>query len=447
MTGRNVAPTADRVALADELAREIKRLRTEAGMSQRVLAGRIGYFRQYVSMAEWEDANLPSRELVAAVDSELAANGALNALRARAVAARRASRSEAGYGESSGSTGMGTLGDRAVGGEFPAGGRSSEELFDVLKRIHRITAVVDREIVERLASRVHAVIENYEVLDGAKLVDGLVEQRQLIDTLAEGCGDIRERRRLYEIAAQTSGLLGFVNVGFGDFELSRAYCHEAFQLGKVVESRSLQAWARGMQSYCEYYSGRYRDALRFAEDGLNYAAPGPQQVRLKINGVARALGKLGDRRGVDRVVEEAYESVGERGMENYSRSSISISGYSRAQVAGNAATAYLSLGLPDQVEAHVERALAELDPSECPWGRSLARIDLARAQLSSAGGDLEYASSLIIEALGSMPADATVPVRARATEFARDFAARGGSPSQLARVREALAAHRSTDAE
>ncbi|MCX0269913.1 helix-turn-helix domain-containing protein [Nocardia zapadnayensis] len=447
MTGRSVAPAAGRAALADELAREIKRLRTEAGMGQRVLAGRIGYSRQYVSMAEWEDGNLPSRELVAAVDSELAANGALNALRARADVATRASRSEVGYGESDGSTGSGTSGDQAVGGEFPAAGRGSDELLDVLRRIHKITAAVDREIVERLASRVHAVIEDYEALDGAQLVDGLVEQRQLIDTLAENCGDIRERRRLYEIAAQTSGLLGFVNVGFGNFELSRAYCYEAFQLGSVVQSPGLQAWARGMQSYCEYYSGRYRDALRFAEDGLNYAASGPQQVRLRINGVARALGKLGDRCGVDRVVEEAYELVGERGMEGYSRSSISISGYSRAQVAGNAATAYLSLGIPDQVEAHVEKALSEMDPTECPWGRSLAKIDLARAQLSSRRGDLDYASSLIIDALESTPADLTVPVRARATEFAGELVARGGSASQLATVREAIAAHRSTDAD
>ncbi|WP_083872112.1 helix-turn-helix transcriptional regulator [Nocardia testacea] len=447
MTGRIVVPAVGRAALADELAREIKRLRTEAGMSQRVLAGRIGYSRQYVSMAEWEDANLPSRELVAAVDSELAANGALNALRARADAATRASRFEVAYGESAGSTGSDTFGDQAIGGEFPAAGRSSDELLEVLRRIHRITAAVDREIVERLASRVHAVIEDYEFLDGAKLVDGLVEQRQLIDTLTEDCGDIRERRRLYEIAAKTSGLLGFVNVGFGNFELSRAYCYEAFQLGSVVQSPDLQAWARGMQSYCEYYSGYYREALQFAEDGLNYAASGPQQVRLKINGVARALGKLGDRRGVDRAVEEAYELVGEGGMENHSRSSISISGYSRAQVAGNAATAYLSLGMPDRVEAHVKDALAEMDPAECPWGRSLAKIDLARAQLSSRKGDLDYASSLIIEALESTPADPTVPVRARAAEFARDLMARGGSASQLATVREAMAAHRSTDAE
>jgi DNA-binding XRE family transcriptional regulator len=61
MTARSVAPAVGRAALADELAREIKRLRTEAGMSQRVLAGRIGYSRQYVSMAEWEDGILLHR--------------------------------------------------------------------------------------------------------------------------------------------------------------------------------------------------------------------------------------------------------------------------------------------------------------------------------------------------------------------------------------------------
>lgn len=447
MTARSVAPAVGRAALADELAREIKRLRTEAGMSQRVLAGRIGYSRQYVSMAEWEDGNLPSRELVAAVDAELAANGALNALRVRADAATKASRSGAAYGESGCAPGSETPGVKAVERVVSAADRSSDELLDVLRRVHRLTTAVDPEIVNQLASRVHTVIENYEILDGAKLVDGLVAHRQLIDALTEDCGDIRGRRRLYEIAAQTSGLLGFVNVGFGNFELARAYCYEAFQLGGVVQSTSLQAWVRGMQSYCEYYSGRYHDALQFAEDGLNYAARGPQRIRLKINGVARALGKLGDRHGVDRAVEEAYDLMAELGADSYSRSSISIFGYSHAQVAGNAATAYLSLEMPDQVEAHVDKALAEMAPSQCPWGRSLAKIDLARAQLSTSGGDLDYASSLIIEALGSTPGHPTVPVRARATEFARDLASRAGSTAQLATVRDAIAAHRSADVE
>jgi len=78
--------------VADELAREIKRLRLEAGISQRVLAAKIGYSRQYVSMTEWEDAALPSQELVAVLDTVLSANGALIALRAQAKTDQRTRR-------------------------------------------------------------------------------------------------------------------------------------------------------------------------------------------------------------------------------------------------------------------------------------------------------------------------------------------------------------------
>ncbi|WP_433732714.1 helix-turn-helix transcriptional regulator [Nocardia sp. CA-129566] len=72
------------MAVADRLARKIKQLRLNAGLSQRALAAKIGYSRQYVSMTEWEDANLPSRELVAAIDTALDANGSLIALRRQA---------------------------------------------------------------------------------------------------------------------------------------------------------------------------------------------------------------------------------------------------------------------------------------------------------------------------------------------------------------------------
>ena len=60
-----------------------------------------------------------------------------------------------------------------------------------------------------------------------------------------------------------------------------------------------------MQSFCEYYAGRYDDALSLAADGLGCARGGPQSVRLAINGMARALGKLGDTEGVYRAVGEA----------------------------------------------------------------------------------------------------------------------------------------------
>ncbi|MBP2334685.1 transcriptional regulator with XRE-family HTH domain [Saccharothrix coeruleofusca] len=63
------------------LAREIRRLRDQAGLSQPQLAKRIGYTRQYVSLAERADHNLPSAEIVKALDDALGASGTLIALR------------------------------------------------------------------------------------------------------------------------------------------------------------------------------------------------------------------------------------------------------------------------------------------------------------------------------------------------------------------------------
>lgn len=63
------------------LAHEIRRLRHEAGLSQPQLARQVGYTRQYVSLAERLDHNLPSAELVRAIDRALNADNYLVALR------------------------------------------------------------------------------------------------------------------------------------------------------------------------------------------------------------------------------------------------------------------------------------------------------------------------------------------------------------------------------
>ncbi|WP_067478636.1 helix-turn-helix domain-containing protein [Nocardia amamiensis] len=85
-------PARQPATIADRLAREIKRLRLDAGLSQRALASKIGYSRQYVSMTEWENANLPSYELVSAIDAALGANGTLIALHAYAKVGQQAAR-------------------------------------------------------------------------------------------------------------------------------------------------------------------------------------------------------------------------------------------------------------------------------------------------------------------------------------------------------------------
>jgi transcriptional regulator with XRE-family HTH domain len=75
---------------AADLTRAIRRRRKDAGLSQPQLAKLIGYTRQYVSLAERIGQNLPSQELVQALDAALNAEGALFALRNQAKAEQRA---------------------------------------------------------------------------------------------------------------------------------------------------------------------------------------------------------------------------------------------------------------------------------------------------------------------------------------------------------------------
>ncbi|WP_280267930.1 helix-turn-helix domain-containing protein [Nocardia wallacei] len=92
MNGPTSEPERQPATVADQLARDIKRRRRAAGLSQRQLAAKIRYTRQYVGSAETEDSVLPSRDLVSALDAALGANGALITQRAKARDEQRAAR-------------------------------------------------------------------------------------------------------------------------------------------------------------------------------------------------------------------------------------------------------------------------------------------------------------------------------------------------------------------
>ena len=181
----------------------------------------------------------------------------------------------------------------------------------------------------------------------------------------------------------------------GRFPLARAYSLEATHLGAFAEDSDLLAWIKGTESFCEYYAGNYRRSFELAHEGLELAGTGPQRVRLLINGEARALGKLGDEAGVHAAVEQAYQVLDYLPEVPGVSPCVSFGGYSRARLASNAVTAYVDLGLPQQVMAHAEQAMDEFDSSESSWSRSLIRLDLANCLVAAKDGDPEEALSLI----------------------------------------------------
>jgi len=132
---------------------------------------------------------------------------------------------------------------------------------------------VDPEIIHRLRANLRGVVVRH---GSSALASALREQRGWVDELLLECNHPGQRRDLHEIAAQLSALLAYVATRRGEYALARAYCGEVFQLGELAEDCHLQAWARGLQSFCEYGAGNYAEALRLAIDGLTQLRSGPR---------------------------------------------------------------------------------------------------------------------------------------------------------------------------
>jgi hypothetical protein len=316
-----------------------------------------------------------------------------------------------------------------------------DDAIDVLKRVQKLHgSTVNPDNIYHLQGNIRQTIAQYESLRHSVITPTLRKQRAWIESLLDECGHPAQRKQLFEIAGATSGVLGYVSVGSSDFALARAYCLEAFQLGDFAGNANLQAWVRGLQSFCEYYAGRYDEALSFANDGLNYAQSGPQSVRLTINGKARAMGKIGDVKGVDRAVGEAYELMSLNDIPGGVPSSIAFECYSEAQTASNAATAYVSLAMPEKVQHYASLALPEISKSDSPWSRSLVMIDLAVSQVRARDADLDHASTLVNDALAISADRPVISVQQRTSEFVHDVINRWGNVPQARMIRDAASA-------
>ncbi|MFC8044085.1 hypothetical protein [Nocardia sp. NPDC057353] len=318
----------------------------------------------------------------------------------------------------------------------------SDELLTVLGRIRKLSRTLDLDVIDQLHDSTYRSIARYETLDVAALVAPLEKQRAWLEELIDGCSHPAQRSRLSRIAGMTSGVLGYIAVGCARISLARAYCQESFQLSDYAHDDDLAAWARGLQSFCEYYAGRFDKALHYAEDGLERSGAGPQAIRLAINGVARACGKLGDVDGVHRAVDRAYDLLPGADAPVGVPSSISLESYSPAQIAGNAATAYLSLAESDRVELFAGVALSEMTDANSPWGRSLVMIDVARSRVLSKDGDLDAAVAIMLEALTPTRGKLMLQVQRRGSEFVHDAAARWGTTPELRTVADVLASSR-----
>lgn len=296
----------------------------------------------------------------------------------------------------------------------------TEEIIDVMARIRQLEqGRIGAETLDCLTLAVDDFVERYEKLGPVPLIRPLTDQRTALEGLIRECRSSSQRQQLIRLAAQTTGFLAYIAVNRERYSLARAYCTEALHLAVYAEDNDLRAWIKGTQSFCEYYAGEFHKALDAAQEGQAYAQNGPQSVRLLINGEARALAKLGDAKGVHAAVARTYTLMdGLPRIEGVSPC-ISLGGYSLARTASNAVTAYVDLGLPEEVARHAEIAMPEFEMSESQWSQSLIRLDLANSMVAAKDGDPEEASNLVDQALKISADKPIASVMSRSRAFVR----------------------------
>lgn len=366
--------------------RKLRELRKAAGMSGPQLAGKAHYTRGYV----WEIEAGRKRvtlDVAARLDEALDAGGALAAL----------------------------VDDEAS--TFPTAPWLDEPDEIEARRNRMTTSNIDEAKLQYLEDAVRDLISDYERRPPAAMAPRVRELRRYVDGTLAGRQPIRQRDRLYGVAVHLCGLLGALALDLGLPIHARAYGLEAFDVADASGWPDLQAWARAVQSLIAYYAGDYHEAVAYARDGQRRAPTSPHGVRLTINGEARALARLGDAYGVDEAVGRGFALLANFPAAPGVTASMTLGAYCQARACVNAATAYLSLQRPAEVERYAGPALAVFDQAELRGPQALTRLDLATAALMAPRSDPERAAEFAAEAMVISAPQRFESVTKRAREF------------------------------
>ncbi|WP_433521184.1 hypothetical protein ACQPZ2_27980 [Nocardia pseudovaccinii] len=274
--------------------------------------------------------------------------------------------------------------------------------LEIAARIQRLGDLhADDDIAAVLALTVDDLVDRYELEGPRVLAPEAVAARRRVEELLQQRRHPAQIAHLYRLAGQLSGVLGYMAVNRGMFGRAKMYCREASAIATRTEDRDLQAWVLGTESFCAYYEGRFMDSVALAREGIRLSGQSPQSIRLFSNGLARALGKLGDAAGVAEAIDRATEIATRHKTGLGLTPALTFAPYGEARLMANAATAYLSAGDYEQALQFGQYVEDRVDESDSVWSRSLVRLDLATALIQRQSVEVEQAVRLGLEALAA----------------------------------------------
>lgn len=318
VTGDGTATGEVATSALTRLAQEIRCLRKASNLSQPELAGMIGYTRQYVSMAERVGKNLPSRELIKAIDNALGANGSLIALRQHAKAEQAALRQRA-------STPSPAADERepkvcpvdrrrflAVGGSATVDTVLASRMpvlraLEVVTSGHADSLEVATECLNELIAHYS---DNLSASPPSETHGELLQVRTFAGDLLQRPGMSSRRRSDLTVATGwLSNLLAVASSYLGDHKSALVWCVDAQRWSSLSGARELAGWASLTRAMIAYYQGRTSRSIEDAVNGQK-TAPAGTAIRAKlIAHEMRARARAEDHDGMVEAKRRAAEAI------------------------------------------------------------------------------------------------------------------------------------------
>jgi transcriptional regulator with XRE-family HTH domain len=340
------------------LAGEIKRRRTDAGLSQPQLAQRIGYTRQYVSLAERPGHNLPSLEVVKAIDDALDARGQLLALREQAKADQRRNR-------------RGSLPIESINVPVAPSGIDPWMLTDTLTR-----SGIDNIALDHMERSAYTYAQRYPTVPPSRLWPSVSGQITRMNEVLSHPQSLRVRRRAVSLLCVLTGIAGNLCLDLNRHDQAVGYFDVAELAALEAESSDLVAWVYAVRSLGPFFAGDYSsavDMLSRADRESNSSSP---RRRAWVNGLlARAAAAMGDPEAGLMALDAAY-----RYAEAISDPQEGTDFFDAARLDGIAGSTYLLLRQTGPATSLLRVALERRAANDVK-GRALIALDLAECHL------------------------------------------------------------------
>ncbi len=178
---------------------------------------------------------------------------------------------------------------------------SADRARDFLARFEATN--VGAETLDQLFDDLRRLVVAYLQQPLSTLLDDLAGIQERVFGLLEGHQRPDQTRDLYLIAGTACGLMAMASRDLGADHDAMTQTRAGYSCANNAGHDGLRTWIRGLQSNIAYWSGRWQDAVRYAELGAEVAARSRGTAAVLLaSGEARALGALNR-------LEEAHAAV------------------------------------------------------------------------------------------------------------------------------------------